>query len=675
MKLQSMSKPVWFDSCDVLRGAPPMDHHKLHTYLELVSAIDFDASLVYVEYELLLPPIGWAWTDEEGLMDGHVPTGAGTQGWGSGDEETMQLGGNDFLLGGSFATHGADVLGNKYRRVRGVTQRAHVAAAPAPHGYRQPAANGKSDQPDWLRQLCMTAGISTSSSAEPISSRAVATAALGSRVHAGSGLAQAGLADGGWGWHSSSNATVQSRVGLVHASGAGRDVVGGVVEVPVEEDVPTATINFSLDIHLLYRPDIIEAGARAGLPGSARATAASVMLGGGPLGLSGSYPTIIFTVYARPRNGADRFIGCTTHTLLPEAGTASHILRTWQPRGSERQKLHNYFLGGGATHLQDLDYITPPHVDLPAGAPGTIKTSKTANQDGAIGKLARVLNRYGFRTDTSGALCIRTNTIVQGGAGDAADDMTDAGTQRDDGPASVRRSADFMRRSLYGPMTARKRNRRMKSVMEIIRTARAIRNAIGRPDIRVLRDQLYSRSIGDTGSVTGSEQGSQAPSFAGDYEEARKRGFERAWRDQYTGLDRIGEARALSGRQTSDRSRPSEHESEDWYPSSQRPSNYPPRDRTADEARRHRPPRDSGRVSSGPSSQRSRHDNSDPAEDGQMDGLSDTDPSELQHTAVPAIDPLTRDDSAPRRRRRTRSRDTDEGTEEGGDDVTEVQAF
>mmetsp|Transcript_127 Transcript_127/g.312 ORF Transcript_127/g.312 Transcript_127/m.312 type:complete len:585 (-) Transcript_127:217-1971(-) len=73
-------------------------------------------------------------------------------------------------------------------------------------------------------------------------------------------------------------------------------------------------------------------------------------------------------------------------------GTQEHRLKTWKPTGTVRDRLHTFFVGG-APELEDITYL-----NTPAGFNG------------------KALNKYGFVTDASGEVKIRTNMLLHGRA-------------------------------------------------------------------------------------------------------------------------------------------------------------------------------------------------------------------------------------------------------------------
>ncbi|PNW74559.1 hypothetical protein CHLRE_12g495350v5 [Chlamydomonas reinhardtii] len=70
-------------------------------------------------------------------------------------------------------------------------------------------------------------------------------------------------------------------------------------------------------------------------------------------------------------------------------GAATHRVKTWRPLGTIRDKRNEFFVGGSA-ELNDLAYLTTPS-----------------------GFNGRILNKYGFKTESVGALKVRLNTVAQ----------------------------------------------------------------------------------------------------------------------------------------------------------------------------------------------------------------------------------------------------------------------
>ncbi|KAG1660692.1 hypothetical protein FOA52_015903 [Chlamydomonas sp. UWO 241] len=91
-------------------------------------------------------------------------------------------------------------------------------------------------------------------------------------------------------------------------------------------------------------------------------------------------------------------------------GCATHYVRTWKPAGSMSDKLQEFFVGG-SRELEDLAYAMAPH-----------------------GSDARVINKYGFKTETTGVVKVRLHAAIQARDPSAA---TGAPPTRDGSPAQV----------------------------------------------------------------------------------------------------------------------------------------------------------------------------------------------------------------------------------------------
>ncbi|GFR46371.1 hypothetical protein Agub_g7952, partial [Astrephomene gubernaculifera] len=110
--------------------------------------------------------------------------------------------------------------------------------------------------------------------------------------------------------------------------------------------------------------------------------------GGGPA--ENKYPVLFFQVCSL--DSLNRYASQGYGWLGLEGrvpGSGSHVVRTWRPLGTIREGLAQFFIGG-SPELADLAYLTTP-----AGFNG------------------RILNKYGFKTESGGAIKVRLNTVTQ----------------------------------------------------------------------------------------------------------------------------------------------------------------------------------------------------------------------------------------------------------------------
>eukprot|EP00959_Pyramimonas_sp_CCMP1952_P309564 6478587-Pyramimonas_sp.AAC.1 len=103
------------------------------------------------------------------------------------------------------------------------------------------------------------------------------------------------------------------------------------------------------------------------------------------------WPTIYFQVASYDQWDRYRTVA---YGYLPlgncSPGTQEHRLTTWKPTGTVKDRMHTFFVGG-APELADITYM-----NTPAGFNG------------------KALNKYGFSTDVSGEVKIRTNMLLHG---------------------------------------------------------------------------------------------------------------------------------------------------------------------------------------------------------------------------------------------------------------------
>uniref|UniRef100_A0A383VLW8 Ig-like domain-containing protein n=1 Tax=Tetradesmus obliquus TaxID=3088 RepID=A0A383VLW8_TETOB len=74
------------------------------------------------------------------------------------------------------------------------------------------------------------------------------------------------------------------------------------------------------------------------------------------------------------------------------SGSCTHYVDTWKPLGTRRDQQQAFFTGG-SEELADMSYAAVPK-----------------------GHKGRVLNKYGYKTQTAGTVKVRVNSVVQGGS-------------------------------------------------------------------------------------------------------------------------------------------------------------------------------------------------------------------------------------------------------------------
>ncbi|CAD7703562.1 unnamed protein product, partial [Ostreobium quekettii] len=106
---------------------------------------------------------------------------------------------------------------------------------------------------------------------------------------------------------------------------------------------------------------------------------------------SSKWPAMIFQVCSYDRWERYTSEGYGWMSLSGKCpGSSSHVVRTWKPTCSSRDKAQKFFIGG-SPELEDMSYAAAP-------------------RHFSSGKLP---NKYGFQADTSGILKIRFNSIIQ----------------------------------------------------------------------------------------------------------------------------------------------------------------------------------------------------------------------------------------------------------------------
>ncbi|EFJ41998.1 hypothetical protein VOLCADRAFT_119536 [Volvox carteri f. nagariensis] len=112
-----------------------------------------------------------------------------------------------------------------------------------------------------------------------------------------------------------------------------------------------------------------------------------------------AYPCMFFQVCTldtlnRYTSQGYGWLALGTHHPVP--GSETHVVRTWKPLGTIRDRQAEFFVGG-SPELADLAYLTTP-----------------------TGFNGKILNKYGFKTETIGAIKVRLHTVVQRYNPDAA---------------------------------------------------------------------------------------------------------------------------------------------------------------------------------------------------------------------------------------------------------------
>eukprot|EP00854_Cymbomonas_tetramitiformis_P000797 gene797-1277_t len=103
------------------------------------------------------------------------------------------------------------------------------------------------------------------------------------------------------------------------------------------------------------------------------------------------WPMIYFQVFSYDSWDRLRTEGyCYLNLGDASPGSKVHYLRCWRPLGSIRDQMSDFFVGG-SRELQDISSVAAPQ-----------------------GHSGKVLNKYGFSTETSGELKIRTNVLYHG---------------------------------------------------------------------------------------------------------------------------------------------------------------------------------------------------------------------------------------------------------------------
>ncbi|KAL0482624.1 hypothetical protein AKO1_014329 [Acrasis kona] len=101
-------------------------------------------------------------------------------------------------------------------------------------------------------------------------------------------------------------------------------------------------------------------------------------------------PKLLFEVISVDGWGRRRVIGYGRYTLPTDPYYCQGVrVPTWKPKGSIRQNLRDFYLGGGP-ELEDVTYV-----DVPTG-----------HKD-------KILNKFGFLSEPSGTLVLDVQTIVQ----------------------------------------------------------------------------------------------------------------------------------------------------------------------------------------------------------------------------------------------------------------------
>ncbi|KXZ49797.1 hypothetical protein GPECTOR_19g248 [Gonium pectorale] len=132
-------------------------------------------------------------------------------------------------------------------------------------------------------------------------------------------------------------------------------------------------------------------------------------------------------------------------------GCGTHVVRTWKPMGTIRDRQAEFFVGG-SSELADLAYLTTPS-----------------------GFNGRILNKYGFKTETIGAVKIRLNTVTQRFIPEAEAEALAAGG------SPVRRGSPL---KAAAAAAAAKRNKKDLSLKMVVERARQrLREARGVEDV------------------------------------------------------------------------------------------------------------------------------------------------------------------------------------------------
>lgn len=138
------------------------------------------------------------------------------------------------------------------------------------------------------------------------------------------------------------------------------------------------------------------------------------------------------------------------------------------PPGNARDKLQEFFIGG-SKELEDPAYLLGPSGAEAAGGAGAGSGIAAGMQGGG-----RVVNKYGFKTESTGVVKLRWNAVVQSFDVGLGSDKARAGAGA--GGSPVRASAGGGLLGAAGAAEspgARARNRREMSLNEVVARARA----------------------------------------------------------------------------------------------------------------------------------------------------------------------------------------------------------
>ncbi|GAX84925.1 hypothetical protein CEUSTIGMA_g12346.t1 [Chlamydomonas eustigma] len=108
------------------------------------------------------------------------------------------------------------------------------------------------------------------------------------------------------------------------------------------------------------------------------------------------YPAMMMQVCSYDRFNRHTYEGYGWLSL-PGAGRASpasavHYVHTWRPQSTQRDKLQEFFIGG-SKEVDDWSYMLQPF--------------------GSATPQSKVLNKYGFKTETTGVIKVRLHTLFQ----------------------------------------------------------------------------------------------------------------------------------------------------------------------------------------------------------------------------------------------------------------------
>ena len=156
-----------------------------------------------------------------------------------------------------------------------------------------------------------------------------------------------------------------------------------------------------------------------------------------------------------------------SHThLLPLTALNIPFHQPFPPQGNARDKLQEFFIGG-SKELEDPAYLLGPSGAEAAGGAGAGSGIAAGMQGGG-----RVVNKYGFKTESTGVVKLRWNAVVQSFDVGLGSDKAGAWA----GGAPVRASAGGGLLGAAGAAEspgARARNRREMSLNEVVARARA----------------------------------------------------------------------------------------------------------------------------------------------------------------------------------------------------------